>query len=559
MKRLRIPEAQAAMFSGLVGRVVDLFGPYTEASPVAIAVQFLIAMGNVIGLGPHVNVGETRHGLNENLLVCGTSSFSRKGDSWNSARRVIAAADPDWGKNCIASGLSSGEGLIHAVRDPVSTKDPKTGQLKVADPGVTDKRLLVVESEFSQPLKMFTRTGNILSDVIRNAWDGKPLRSLTKHSPTQTGSSHISIIGHTTPEDLHTYLSDGDIANGFGNRFLFALVDRIRFLPNPERVDDHRLSLLLQEVKDVIAFAHTVLELNRTPDAEALWESLYPDLTKEHSGLVGKLLARGPAHIIRLSALFALFAQHPAVATTDIESALAVWSYSKQSVEVLFEGRSGNPIIDRIREGLLPGREMTLNEIRREIFHGHVLAPDLSDALGEMRDSGEVEIEDLKTPGRSAVVVRRVSPAAGAESAKSAKRGSTPSPEPEAECTDSPDDAAEERTEAAEEDTAGSPDTEPLHPADPPTPHPDTVATGTSEVTLARLVHAALQCETCALRTLDVALVHLCCELKRDFTVTDGLGFLHRRNGREWRFIPVRDDPWATWGRSILPLPPETR
>jgi hypothetical protein len=79
---LVIPEVSPALFASLVGRVVDVFAPCTEASPVAIALQFLVAMGNLMGLGPRFYVGETRHGLNENLMVVGRSSFSRKGDSW---------------------------------------------------------------------------------------------------------------------------------------------------------------------------------------------------------------------------------------------------------------------------------------------------------------------------------------------------------------------------------------------------------------------------------------------------------------------------------------------
>src|SRR5258707_84819 len=82
----------------------------------------------------------------------------------------------------------------------VPTKDPQTGAITVTDPGVSDKRRLVTETELSQALKTIARTGNILSDVIRNAWDGRPLRTLTKHSPTRADTSHISIIGHTTPE-----------------------------------------------------------------------------------------------------------------------------------------------------------------------------------------------------------------------------------------------------------------------------------------------------------------------------------------------------------------------
>ena len=45
--------------------------------------------------------------------------------------------------SCVKTGPSSGEGLISEVRDPVEDG------AKVIDPGVEDKRLLVLEAEFA--------------------------------------------------------------------------------------------------------------------------------------------------------------------------------------------------------------------------------------------------------------------------------------------------------------------------------------------------------------------------------------------------------------------------
>ena len=186
------PTPDRAMFAGLVGEVVSTFAPVTEAAPAAIAVQFLVAVGNAAGRQPHFYVGETRHGLNEDLLVVGRSSRSRKGDGKNVALCPLEVADSAWGAH-VASGLSSGEGVIHHVRDPVEARNKK-GDLVLVDEGVSDKRLLVVETEFSQPLKMFRRDGNTLSNVLRDAWDGKAvLRTLTKKSPTRATEAHISI------------------------------------------------------------------------------------------------------------------------------------------------------------------------------------------------------------------------------------------------------------------------------------------------------------------------------------------------------------------------------
>ena len=62
------------------------------------------------------------------------------------------------------SGLSSGEGLIWAVRDPIEKREGvrKKGrtvgyETVTADHGVSDKRALIIETEFLSPLAL--RTG----------------------------------------------------------------------------------------------------------------------------------------------------------------------------------------------------------------------------------------------------------------------------------------------------------------------------------------------------------------------------------------------------------------
>jgi hypothetical protein len=65
--------------------------------------------------------------------------------------------------------LSSGEGLLHAVRDPIIGRKKKSSGTEiesVEDPGVIVKRLLIIETEFASPLKMFQREGNTLSLAI---------------------------------------------------------------------------------------------------------------------------------------------------------------------------------------------------------------------------------------------------------------------------------------------------------------------------------------------------------------------------------------------------------
>jgi len=94
----------------------------------------------------------------------------------------------------------------------------------LVDEGVADKRLLLIEEELSQALKVMGRDGNILSAIVRQAWDSGNLHPLTKSNPIRATGAHISIIGHITHEELLRYLTETEQANGFANRFIWLMV-----------------------------------------------------------------------------------------------------------------------------------------------------------------------------------------------------------------------------------------------------------------------------------------------------------------------------------------------
>jgi hypothetical protein len=406
---MKIPETTPEMFPGLLGELVNATAVCTEAHPAGIAGQFLVAFGAAAGRELCTYVAETRHGVNEDLLIVGRTGTGRKGDAWNMARAVIEPADPDWAKTGIRSGLSSGEGLIYHVRDPQYAPDKKTGEPVLVDAGVADKRLLVVESEFSQPLKMFRREGNVLSNTLRDAFDGKPvLSTLTKHTPLQATAAHVSVIGHTTPEDLRKHLSDLDVADGFANRFLFAAVERQRLIPSPPRIPSAVRQRLIEHTQRALDTARTRGELRRTEAAEDLWCTVYPTLTAVRPGLAGALLARGTAHVTRLSALFALLALAPLIDAEHLTAALSWWDYSVASVETIFADRTGNAEADRIKAEMLSGETMTLKEIRERIFANHVATSRLRDGLDLLRNLGVVRLDSQLTGGRPRLLVTRL-------------------------------------------------------------------------------------------------------------------------------------------------------
>jgi hypothetical protein len=90
--------------------------------------------------------------------------------------RLFKTSIPSWADERVVEGLASGEGLIWAVRDPISKREPIKSKSRVVDyqdvevdPGFADKRLLAEEGEFAQCLKVIQREGNTLSPVNRRA------------------------------------------------------------------------------------------------------------------------------------------------------------------------------------------------------------------------------------------------------------------------------------------------------------------------------------------------------------------------------------------------------
>jgi hypothetical protein len=164
-----------------------------------------------------------RHRSKLFVVVSGATSKGRKGTALGRIRQLMAIADEAWERDNLQSGLSTGEGLIFHLRDPVS-KIGKDGMVEVVDPGVMDKRLMIVTEEFAGTLNVMERAGNTLSPVLRDAWGTSKLQTLTKNSPLKATDTHVSVIGHVTDDELRAVLTRVEMANGFANRFLFARV-----------------------------------------------------------------------------------------------------------------------------------------------------------------------------------------------------------------------------------------------------------------------------------------------------------------------------------------------
>lgn len=399
------PMAEEA-FVGLAGEVVKTIEQHSESDSVALLINFLTGFGSVIGDKAHFKVEADKHPMRLFSVLVGESSRGRKGTSWGYIKQLLTATDPEWGKRVIGGGLSSGEGLIWAVRDQITKRTPiknhghVTGYEEVIeDPGITDKRLLVIESEFASTLRVLGREGNILSALIRNAWDSGNLQTLTKNTPAQATGAHISIIGHVTREELLRYLTSTETSNGFGNRFMWACVKRSKVLPYGG--GDVDLQPLANKLAPIVAFAKSVDELTWAEETIPLWGKIYIDLTEEEPGLVGSMTARSEAYVTRIACFYALLDRSIKIRIAHLKAAIAVWDYDRTSIEFIFQGRSGDPLGNKITEALSgKPKGMTRTDVYN-YFGKNISSEQISISLENLEKIGRIKKDDISPEGRS--------------------------------------------------------------------------------------------------------------------------------------------------------------
>jgi phage/plasmid primase-like uncharacterized protein len=383
------PTLAEEAYIGLAGEIVRLLEPHTEADPAGLLLSLHIFFGNCIGRGPYYLAESTEHGPNLYLVKVGDTSKARKGTSEDRIRALFRFVDEDWVRDRTHGGLSSGEGVIWEVRDPITklVRDRKTKEVteEIVDPGERDKRLLVTESEFAGALRVMQRQGNTLSKTVRELWDRPDARTMTKTSPARTTGSCVSIIGHITAPELRTYLDRTEMANGFGNRFLYAGVRRSKLLPFGGRLDEQELENAAKKVWLAVEQARIVRRVDWSPDAAAAWEAIYAELSAPRPGLLGELTARAEAQVVRLALIYALWDGTDTITEAHLLAAVGIEDFSRKSVEYVFGDTLGDQAADTILAALRAAGSsgLTRTDINN-LLSRSMPANQIARALGEL-------------------------------------------------------------------------------------------------------------------------------------------------------------------------------
>ena len=392
--KLISPTLKPPAYHGLIGDFLQGVSPLTEATEPAMLAHLLPAIGMLVGPKPHTHSGG-RQPARLNSVVVGPSGTGRKGTASGIIANMMKAVDEEFWNNQHVSGLSSGEGLINKLADYWETdKDGNKEKITV------EKRLFVLEPEFSRVLAQIRREGNILSQIVRDAYDSGDLCTLTVNARV-ANATHVAIVGHITPEELAQRFNHIEMANGFGNRFMWFYTKSENMIVDLEPIPDEHTQPMEKRLRTLYDKANKLkrpMRVKLTKQAKELWHHIYEETWEEKPGMVGCMTARNSVAIMRSALVYCLFDtwknKAPTMNLKHLEAGQAVCQYSQATVEQLFDNTVYDPLAVRALE-LLANGPLTRSDFNRHLSKAQKEA--LNDVLQSLAEQNLVECQVLQS------------------------------------------------------------------------------------------------------------------------------------------------------------------
>ena len=396
------PVLASAARHGLVGQYLDLVEEQTEASVAAVGAMLLTQIGTLIGRRAAIWIGEHHHHPNLFTLIVGGTSTGAKGSADTTVGRIVDRIDGSFAVRHVIGGFGSGEAVIHEVRDD--------------DEEPVEKRRVIIESEFAAVLRVARREQSILSQVIRQAFDYKPLQHRTKtYGKIIATGHHLSVIGSITPKELAASSTELDIENGWLNRFLFIHSAVTRVLPFGGQVDSAGLAAIAGKIGNALAELDTRIAVGGSVNyfirddggsVAELWAPWYSKV-RFGTGTIPALTKRQHVHVPRLALILAVLDRTSEITVDHLQAGMAWSEFSVATVEHLFGtsvvGKAAH-LLQAIRES---GRDGLDGAGQDRVFSGNVQVGELR---AELEEKHLIVSYKVPTPGRPRTVSVAVTP-----------------------------------------------------------------------------------------------------------------------------------------------------
>lgn len=375
-------------FHGLPGAIVEKIAPHTEADPIAVLTQLLVCCGALIGRGAHFQVEATVHHPHEFVILMGDSAKARKGSSFDHVTRLLAEADPAFPSR-LTTGLSSGEGLIWAVRDALRTGSRRRRQ---AAAGRRTRICLGVEGHRPRDLDLVAAITLGLGRSATGALD--PHRPGPRHRCAHL--DHRSHHRQRAAPSHHPRRARERLHQQVRTRGR----QRVRLLPEGGDANPLNGSGLIRYLASVLKHAHTAGRVTLDPAARQLWWDTYPQLTQPGDGLAGQVLARAEAHTIRLALIHALLDGQRHIQPPHLQAALALWNYAARSTTWALGHATGDPLAEQIHAALVRSPDGLTRTQISHLLHRNLPADQLARALHALAATGRAHPQKIHAAGR---------------------------------------------------------------------------------------------------------------------------------------------------------------
>lgn len=278
--------------------------------------------------------------------------------------------------------MSSGEGLAWAVRDPADTEDEDGNP---TDKGVTDKRLMILEEEFSAVLQAARREGNTVSAAIRRFWDSGNFSPLTKNNRVTVTDAHVCFVAHITYEELVKRLENAEYVSALASRILWICVRRPKIVAIPESIPVARMLEYADTVAKAIQFASELNELSLSTTALELWGEMAISLAK----VTSPMAERSRVQVLRIACVLALLDCNEQVEPQHLRAAAHIWDYCLGSVAYIFEGDQ-NEDANKILAALRKHGGLTTTQIRVNVFQQNIKSSVMNTVLKSLESQGRI-------------------------------------------------------------------------------------------------------------------------------------------------------------------------
>jgi phage/plasmid primase-like uncharacterized protein len=416
-----LPKVTPDMLHGITGDFIREVTRESEINPAATGIAFISMVSACVGGSTYLDIGNEQHSPRIFSCHVGSSSVGGKGMAIAPVKRIhkalaanyLATTTTPLAARIPSGSLSSGEGLAYLIRDPDENNEAQ-------DLGVPDKRLWIVEPEMGNVFAQTNRTGNTLSQVLRNCWDGESIGGMTKSQTAKCARPEIAVHFAITPTELDKMATANDIHNGFLNRFFLIFGERRGCIPNPPVTPEAYIQRWAHAIAEAIQFARDLTKsLSTTPTASKVLDGYYIERRKmadKEGKKVGGLTVRLPPYSKRLALLFALLDQSDEINEMHARQAIAWCRYAYESWVYVFdsgEGVAKQEQLSDLSEAILSfigDQEKSQADLTTEFRHSG-RAEIIQAALQRLVNDGQLITETLSKEGggRRKQVFRRSS------------------------------------------------------------------------------------------------------------------------------------------------------